>query len=88
MKIGILQTGHAPDALLDETGDYDQLFERLDPTDGAQREKVAREGRELLLSFPWLPAPFRDVLEGKNYLPKRKLRLGLFGKKHGHILST
>lgn len=29
MKIGILQTGHAPDALLDVTGDYDHLFERL-----------------------------------------------------------
>ncbi|WP_428925985.1 type 1 glutamine amidotransferase [Marinibacterium sp. SX1] len=29
MKIGILQTGHAPDALLDETGDYDQLFVTL-----------------------------------------------------------
>ena len=29
MKIGILQTGHAPDAILGETGDYHQLFERL-----------------------------------------------------------
>lgn len=26
MKIGILQTGHAPDALIGETGDYDQMF--------------------------------------------------------------
>jgi GMP synthase (glutamine-hydrolysing) len=29
MKIGILQTGHAPDELLEATGDYDQLFRRL-----------------------------------------------------------
>lgn len=29
MKIGILQTGHAPDALLPETGDYDTMFARL-----------------------------------------------------------
>lgn len=29
MKIGILLTGHAPDALIDETGDYDAFFERL-----------------------------------------------------------
>ncbi|MBO6776745.1 MAG: type 1 glutamine amidotransferase [Marinibacterium sp.] len=29
MKIGILQTGHAPDALIAETGDYDLFFERL-----------------------------------------------------------
>ena len=29
MKIGILQTGHAPDELLQITGDYDRLFQRL-----------------------------------------------------------
>lgn len=29
MKIGILQTGHAPDALLEQHGDYDDLFQRL-----------------------------------------------------------
>lgn len=29
MKIGILQTGHAPDAMRPQTGDYSDLFERL-----------------------------------------------------------
>lgn len=29
MKIGILQTGHAPDELLPTNGDYDRLFQRL-----------------------------------------------------------
>ena len=29
MKIGILQTGHAPEQLLDTSGDYDVLFQRL-----------------------------------------------------------
>ena len=29
MKIGILQTGHAPDSIINETGDYDALFRRL-----------------------------------------------------------
>ncbi|MDX8351216.1 type 1 glutamine amidotransferase [Cognatiyoonia sp. IB215182] len=29
MKIGILQTGHAPDALRDDLGDYEHLFQRL-----------------------------------------------------------
>jgi len=29
MKIGILQTGHAPDKLIETTGDYDQFFQRL-----------------------------------------------------------
>lgn len=29
MKIGILQTGHAPEMVLDELGDYDAMFRRL-----------------------------------------------------------
>lgn len=29
MKIGILQTGHVPDAILPETGDYDDVFRRF-----------------------------------------------------------
>lgn len=29
MKIGILQTGHAPDPMIGPFGDYDQLFEKL-----------------------------------------------------------
>ncbi len=29
MKIGILQTGHVPDVVLDELGDYDAMFARL-----------------------------------------------------------
>jgi GMP synthase (glutamine-hydrolysing) len=29
MKIGILQTGHAPDVVLGELGDYDDMFARL-----------------------------------------------------------
>jgi GMP synthase-like glutamine amidotransferase len=29
MQIGILQTGHAPDALLGHMGDYPSMFERL-----------------------------------------------------------
>ncbi len=29
MKIGILQTGHAPDTVLGELGDYDAMFRRL-----------------------------------------------------------
>ena len=29
MKIGILQTGHAPDQLVERTGDYDEMFARL-----------------------------------------------------------
>jgi len=29
MKIGILLTGHAPDTLIGETGDYDEIFAKM-----------------------------------------------------------
>ena len=29
MKIGILATGHSPDALINDLGDYDALFKKL-----------------------------------------------------------
>lgn len=38
MKIGILQTGHAPDALIDQTGDYDDFFRRLLADSGLEFE--------------------------------------------------
>ena len=41
MKIGILQTGHAPDALLPETGDYDTMFMRLLDSHGFEFETYA-----------------------------------------------
>ncbi|WP_194094371.1 type 1 glutamine amidotransferase [Marivivens aquimaris] len=38
MKIGILQTGHAPDALIAETGDYDTFFQKLLANEGFEYE--------------------------------------------------
>lgn len=41
MKIGILQTGHAPDALIGQTGDYDQMFANLLARDGVSFQGYA-----------------------------------------------
>ena len=41
MKIGILQTGHAPDTLLPDTGDYDEMFVKLLSGHGFEFETYA-----------------------------------------------
>ena len=41
MKIGILQTGHAPDALLESAGNYDQMFRTLLDGHGFEFETFA-----------------------------------------------
>lgn len=41
MKIGILQTGHSPDMLKDEFGDYDELFPALLDGNGFEFETFA-----------------------------------------------
>lgn len=41
MRIGILQTGHAPDALIGTTGDYDQMFRDLLAGHGFEFETCA-----------------------------------------------
>jgi len=41
MKIGILQTGHSPDSLIGEMGDYDQLFQRMLAGQGFEFETYA-----------------------------------------------
>lgn len=41
MKIGILQTGRAPDALIETSGDYDQMFRQLLAGQGFEFETFA-----------------------------------------------
>ena len=41
MKIGILQTGHAPEDLIESSGDYDQMFRALLAGNGFEFETWA-----------------------------------------------
>jgi tetracycline 7-halogenase / FADH2 O2-dependent halogenase len=65
----------------------DTLFEEVDPEDEKDVDRVVAEVTALFDSFPWTPKPFRDVLNGKNHLPKRKFRLTLFNKQDGFMGS-
>ena len=63
------------------------LFYSLDLADEKQVQETTYEMKQLLLQEHWLPQAFRDVLAGKNHLPRRKLRFGLLRRKAGFLGS-
>lgn len=65
----------------------DALFEAVDPEDQTEVEQTVHKARTLFFEFPWLPKPFKDILNGKNHLPKHKFRLTLFNKNDGFMGS-
>ena len=50
-------------------------------------DRVVAESHALFASFPWLPEPFQAVLDGKNHLPKNKIRLNLLNREDGFMGS-
>ncbi len=63
----------------------DARLETLDLQDEAAVDRAVAEIQAQLRRLEWLPQAFRDVLDGKTYLPKRKLRLGLLGRDTGFL---
>ncbi len=60
--------------------EIDAQLEQLDLYDDAAVAHAAADIRAQLGALEWLPEAFAEVLNGKTYLPKRKLRLGLLGR--------
>ena len=72
--------------------DFEDLSEKLDAVMRSvhpENEKGVDEAvtyfKEALSQTPWLPQAFKDVLNGKNHLPRRKLRLGLLRRERGFL---
>lgn len=65
----------------------DDLFAAVDPEDAEDVAQTVTKVKALFKGFTWLPKPFEDVLDGKNHLPKNKLRLTLFNKEDGFMGS-
>lgn len=66
----------------------EQIYSILDQTDVEDEKAAYRATAEiykLLIRLPWLPATFRDVLDGKKYLPVHKIRPDLFRFKQGFL---
>lgn len=75
--------GFAPFFQLQEK--IDALIEQVNPDDESQVDRAVVEIRALYVSFPWMPAAFRDLLNGKNHLPSNKLRVNLFNRSDGFL---
>lgn len=70
------------DALADRV---DDIVERTDTHNDEEVHRAVAEIRALYAAVPWMPQAFRAVLDGKNSLPARKLRLGLFRRDAGFL---
>ena len=47
--------------------------------------ETAEAIKTALADKPWLPQAFKEVLAGKNHLPRRKLRVGLLKRDSGFL---
>ncbi|NOQ81085.1 MAG: hypothetical protein GQ548_00995 [Methylophaga sp.] len=63
----------------------DSLIELVDMNNENDIDAVATQIKALLLNIDWLPKAFRDSLNGKNYLPKNKLRWKLLNRDSGFM---
>lgn len=65
----------------------DALIDKVDPDDEADVDRTVAAIKALFASFPWLPSAFRDLLDGKRYLPDNKLRPNLLNPGTGFMGS-
>ena len=63
----------------------DGVIDSLEPFDEEACAQANLQIKKLLLDLSWMPKSFRDVLNGKNHLPKRKLRFGLLRAQRGFL---
>lgn len=65
----------------------DALIDQVNPDDEAEVERTVAQIKALFASFPWMPSTFRDLLNGKRYLPDNKLRPNLLNPGTGFMGS-
>ncbi len=63
----------------------DGLIEAVDPADETAVTQTVAAINDLYAQVPWIASPFRDVLKGKTYLPKNKIRLELLRPGRGFM---
>jgi FADH2 O2-dependent halogenase len=70
------------DALADEV---DSLIEAVEPTDEMAVDQTVAQINAIYDNVPWVATPFRNLLKGKTYLPKNKIRLELLQPGEGFM---
>jgi FADH2 O2-dependent halogenase len=65
----------------------DTLIDEVDPDNEADVDRTVSQIKALFDSFPWMPTTFRDLLNGKTFLPDNKLRPNLLDPGTGFMGS-
>jgi tetracycline 7-halogenase / FADH2 O2-dependent halogenase len=68
-------------------GRVDEIIEEVDVHDETAVDRAAAAIRTIFEQLPWLPQPFRALLQGKTYLPRNKIRLELLRRDRGFMGS-
>jgi len=63
----------------------DGLIEAVDPTDETAVDHTVAQINTIYANTDWMATPFRDLLKGKTYLPKNKIRLELLRPGSGFM---
>lgn len=75
--------GFAPFFKLQEA--VDALIEQVNPEDETDVARTVAQIHRLYADYPWMPSAFRDLLDGKTFLPNNKLRVNLFNQTDGFL---
>lgn len=67
--------------------EIDALIDQVDPTNEAAVDRTVAEIKARFAAFPWMPTAFRDLLNGKRFLPDNKLRPNLLNPGTGFMGS-
>lgn len=63
------------------------LVDTVDPCDDAAVDRTVAELGALYRKLDWVPLPFHAILDGKNHLPRAKIRLDTFDPNLGFLRS-
>ena len=61
------------------------VLDSVDPDDEAQVDRAVAALSDLYHKIDWMPLPFYAVLEGKNHLPRAKIRPDTFDPRQGFL---
>ena len=70
------------DAIADQV---DSLIEAVDPKDETAVDQTVAQINAIYAQVDWMATPFRELLKGKTYLPKNKIRLELLKPGEGFM---
>ena len=76
--------GGFPEFRAVESTVYDVL-DPVDPDDEAQVDRAVHALNDLYRRIDWIPLPFYAVLDGKNHLPRAKIRPDTFDPSQGFL---